>query len=66
MKIFGIFMLLFGFVNCIPNDILQLSQGQIQGSILYSRNGREFNAFQGIPYAKPPISDLRFEVKHKY
>jgi len=65
MKIFGIFTLLFGLVHGI-NDILQLSQGKIQGSILISRSGRKFNAFQGIPYAKPPISDLRFEVKQNY
>lgn len=65
MKIFGVFSLLFGLVHG-TDDILQLSQGKIRGSILNSRNGREFNAFQGIPYAKPPVRDLRFEVSHKY
>jgi len=65
MKIFGVFSLLFGLVHG-TDDILQLSQGKIRGGILNSRNGREFNTFQGIPYAKPPVKDLRFEVSYKY
>jgi len=44
------------------DNILSLSQGKIKGSILKSRNGREFKAFQGIPYAKSPVGDLRLKV----
>lgn len=65
MNTFGVFSLLFGLVYG-TDDILQLSQGKIRGSILNSRNGREFTAFQGIPYAKPPVRDLRFEASHTY
>uniref|UniRef100_A0A2H8TEY6 Carboxylic ester hydrolase n=2 Tax=Melanaphis sacchari TaxID=742174 RepID=A0A2H8TEY6_9HEMI len=60
MKIFGILMLLVGLVLGTDN-ILNLSQGKIKGNIFKSRNGREFQAFQGIPYAKPPIGDLRLQ-----
>jgi len=61
MEVFGILMLLVGLVYGTDN-ILNLSQGQIRGSILKSRNGREFKAFQGIPYAKSPTGDLRLQV----
>lgn len=61
MEIFGILMLLVGLVYGTDN-ILNLSQGKIKGSILNSRNGREFKAFQGIPYAKSPTGDLRLQV----
>jgi len=41
------FYVTFWFCKLV-NDILQLNQRKvrIQGSILYSRNGRQFNAFQ--------------------
>jgi len=60
-----IFSLIFGFVFG-ADEVLQLDQGKLTGSSLRSRNGREFKAFQGIPYAKSPIGDLRFKVKHKH
>lgn len=65
MKVFGILMLLVGLVFGTDN-ILNLNQGKIQGSVFNSRNGREFQAFQGIPYAKPPIGDLRLQVFKAY
>ena len=43
--------------------IVEVSQGKLQGkeskSIL---NGNTYYSFLGIPYAKPPIGDLRFKV----
>ncbi|KAJ8933691.1 hypothetical protein NQ318_008410 [Aromia moschata] len=36
--------------------------GKIRGSWKTSYDGRTYAAFEGIPYAKPPIEDLRFEV----
>jgi len=63
MEIIIIFILLFGFVFG-EDEVLQLDQGELTGSSLRSRNGRKFNAFQGIPYAKSPIGDLRFKVNY--
>ncbi|XP_060845477.1 uncharacterized protein LOC132925065 [Rhopalosiphum padi] len=60
MKTCGILMLLVGLVFGTDNT-LKLSQGKIKGSVFKSRNGRDFQAFQGIPYAKPPIGDLRLQ-----
>lgn len=65
MEIFIIFTLLFGFVFG-ADEVLQLDQGKLAGSSLKSRNGREFKAFQGIPYAKSPTGDLRFKVNHNF
>jgi hypothetical protein len=39
--------------------------GQVRGSKMVSSSGRNFYAFRGIPYAKPPIGDLRFRVSKK-
>lgn len=38
------------------------SLGQIRGSVMHSGTGRKIAAFRGIPYAKPPVGDLRFKV----
>ena len=36
--------------------------GLVRGSRMSSFNGREFLAFRGIPYAEPPVGELRFKV----
>uniref|UniRef100_A0A182NP54 Carboxylic ester hydrolase n=1 Tax=Anopheles dirus TaxID=7168 RepID=A0A182NP54_9DIPT len=36
------------------------SHGAIEGKMLTSRLGKQFYAFRGIPYAQPPIEELRF------
>jgi hypothetical protein len=36
--------------------------GQVRGSRMSSFNQREFLAFRGIPYAQPPVGELRFKV----
>lgn len=36
--------------------------GNVEGTTLTARNGRPFEAYYGIPYAKPPVGDLRFQV----
>jgi len=65
MKIFIIFTFIFGFAFGVE-EVVQLDQGKLTGSSLKSRNGREFKAFQGIPYAKSPTGDLRFKVTHNF
>lgn len=49
-----------------PEDVQLLvtipSLGQVQGFEMLSTTGRKIAAFRGIPYAKPPVGDLRFKV----
>lgn len=32
------------------------------GHLMKSYEGRTITAFEGIPYAKPPVGELRFQV----
>ena len=38
----------------------QARAGNLWGTIEESRGGKRILAFRGIPYAKPPIAELRF------
>lgn len=51
-------------VLCEP--IVKLPQGNVIGQVKQSYYGRNFSSFEGIPYAKPPIGELRFEVRYGY
>jgi hypothetical protein len=42
--------------------IVDTTYGQLRGSKNTARNGRIFYEFLGVPYASPPVGDLRFEV----
>ncbi|KAF2885849.1 hypothetical protein ILUMI_20322, partial [Ignelater luminosus] len=44
-------------------DILKIKieQGVLQGKYAQTLKGRTFSSFTGIPYAKPPIGELRFK-----
>ena len=37
-------------------------QGALRGLYLTSRKGRQFVGFQGVPYAKPPLGEMRLRV----
>ncbi|XP_047365688.1 juvenile hormone esterase-like isoform X3 [Vespa velutina] len=53
--------------KCIDHQqqgpVICLKQGKIQGVIKYNvcNNNDNYVAFRGIPYAKPPIGELRFQ-----
>lgn len=38
---------------------VRIQQGLLKGKIMTSRNGKEFAAYLGIPYAEPPVKNLR-------
>lgn len=42
--------------------VLIPSLGEIFGSRMTSSSGRKFSAFRGVPYAEPPVGQLRFKV----
>ncbi|GMR45753.1 hypothetical protein PMAYCL1PPCAC_15948, partial [Pristionchus mayeri] len=41
--------------------IVQTAYGRVQGRRLISEGARQVDAFQGIPFAAPPIGELRFK-----
>jgi hypothetical protein len=40
----------------------QTNYGTIRGRRLILKDGKEINAFLGVPYARPPLDELRFKV----
>ncbi|CAG9761610.1 unnamed protein product [Ceutorhynchus assimilis] len=48
----------FDFIN----PIIQINSGKIRGKLNEDVRGGKFYSFLGIPYAKPPIGDLRFKA----
>ncbi|VVC41625.1 Carboxylesterase type B, conserved site,Carboxylesterase, type B,Carboxylesterase type B [Cinara cedri] len=53
------FLLYLSAVSCEP--VIKTAKGKIRGQILKSRYGRDYYSFTGIPYAKPPVGELRFQ-----
>ncbi|XP_014257087.1 venom carboxylesterase-6-like [Cimex lectularius] len=45
----------------VSAQVVETRLGKIQGTSLISRSGKEYLAFFSIPYAKPPIGDLRLK-----
>lgn len=41
---------------------VKISAGSLVGRHLTTHNGRAMRAFMGIPYAQPPVGELRFKV----
>lgn len=49
----------------LPKVRVKVNQGTVKGVIEKLPNGRNFNRFTGIPYAKPPVNQLRFRSPQK-
>lgn len=47
----------------MTEPIVTIKLGQLKGKIGQDANGNNYYSFQGIPYAKPPLGNLRFRVK---
>lgn len=61
-----IFIIFVRIFNIMSDDLIPqvtTSSGIVVGRSLLSRLGNEFYAFRGVPYATPPLGDLRFKVR---
>lgn len=67
MELSVIALLLLRFVNFSWQDEqiprVRTSLGDIRGYYKISRHGRKYEAYEGIPYAQPPVGKLRFKVR---
>lgn len=59
-------LLILTAVNC-HNLIVKTESGPVRGVSLttYLKN-KTYNAYRGIPYAEPPLGELRFKVNFTF
>ena len=61
--------LLFSNISGIETDnpslVVKTQNGLLEGNLLPASNNKSVIAFLGIPYAKAPIGDLRFQPPKK-
>ncbi|CAH1100290.1 unnamed protein product [Psylliodes chrysocephalus] len=46
----------------MAEPVVEVREGKLLGVTKNDRNGNKFYGFQGIPYAKPPVGELRFKA----
>uniref|UniRef100_A0A914ZEY8 Carboxylic ester hydrolase n=1 Tax=Panagrolaimus superbus TaxID=310955 RepID=A0A914ZEY8_9BILA len=61
MKVVFILLLLHLIQYLNASNIIKTEYGEIEGFKYLMKNGKNANIFLGIPYASPPIEDLRLE-----
>ena len=57
LSVFGTLLI----IVLVNGAIVEIEDGKIEGGELVSRLGVTFDAFLAIPYAEPPLNDLRFQ-----
>ena len=50
----------------MSKPVVTVQQGKLEGAQLKSSLGLSYLAFRGIPFAVPPVGDLRFKVCFRY
>lgn len=65
MNLFIIVIEFYLFLRSINSNelIVNTTYGLLSGREFKSRNNRTVAAFNGIPFAKPPLGELRFQVR---
>lgn len=43
--------------------VVKVENGFLRGKLMKSQNGRKIFSFTSIPFAKPPLGELRFQVR---
>lgn len=50
----------------MSKPLVTVKEGTLKGAVLKSALGLSYIAFRGIPFAAPPIGNLRFKVRFRY
>lgn len=66
MDFVGIILFYVLFLKLSTAVIVQTRNGPVLGAVGTSEYGRTYFSFQGIPYAKPVVGDLKFRVMLKF
>lgn len=59
--IYAAAFVIFSTTGLSSSEVVRTVEGNVEGTVMTSRLGRTFHAFLRIPFAKPPIGELRFE-----
>jgi hypothetical protein len=63
LVILGTCSFLVSVAQTSKKPVVRVQQGLLRGKLLTSvRSKNKYVGFLGIPYAKPPVGDLRFKV----
>lgn len=62
-KNIAIIFILFNAIKA-QEPLVEISQGVLRGTVLVNRDGGNFYGFRSIPYAQPPLNELRFKVRN--
>lgn len=46
----------------MAEPVVNVKQGRLRGAEIKSPVGGTFLSFKGVPFAQPPVGDLRFKV----
>ena len=67
MKGTGAFLLLlFAYVAAQGGPIVDTGYGPVQGVNVNMASGDVIQTWMGIPFARPPVGELRFEVSWEF
>lgn len=62
MKSYAILVILLIICFQSHSEIVEIDDGKLDGTMMRSRKGIEFHAFLKIPFAQPPVGNLRFKA----
>lgn len=62
MNVLVVTIVVFSLCLTTSSVIMQTRNGLIEGIIQKNQNGESFYSFRGIPYAEPPVNELRFKA----
>ncbi|CAI5454393.1 unnamed protein product [Caenorhabditis angaria] len=60
-----IVLFIFFIYPCLCDPIARTSYGALKGLTIQQEDGNHYHTFKSVPFMKPPLDDLRFELPQK-